>query len=84
MIKKQIKQFFSLPDTLLEFCSLKSDKSMTRLIFFLDSIACIVIAILALCLQRDLTGTAALIGALLGPVSVTKFIQSKYEEENSK
>ena len=57
------------------------NKSSTRLIFFIDMIACIAIAIFALVFKRDLAATAALIGALLGPVAIGKAAQSFSEKD---
>ena len=64
----------------LEFFMTDSNKSMTRLAFFVDVVACIAIAIVSIILNRNSIETAALIGALLAPVSITKFMQSKFEE----
>jgi hypothetical protein len=66
----------------LQFFETDSNKSMTRLVFFIDLLACIVIGIMSMALNRNSIETAALIGALLAPVSITKFVQSKYEETN--
>ena len=83
MFNKFFKFLSTSRKTFLEFFQTDSNKSMTRLIFFIDIVSCVTIAIIAICLNRDLTATAGLVGSLLGPVSVVKFIQSKYEEENS-
>jgi NhaP-type Na+/H+ or K+/H+ antiporter len=69
--------------TFIQFFLTDSNKSITRLLFFVDLIACIIIGIASIILNRNSIETAALIGALLAPVSVAKFIQSKYEEENT-
>jgi NhaP-type Na+/H+ or K+/H+ antiporter len=69
--------------TFIQFFLTDSNKSMTRLLFFVDLLACIIIGIISIILNRNSMETAALIGALLAPVSVAKFIQSKYEEENT-
>jgi hypothetical protein len=65
--------------TFLEFFLTDSNKSMTRLLFFVDLIACIIISILGIILKRDLGSIAGLVASLLAPVSVAKFIQSKFE-----
>ena len=56
-----------------------SNISSMRLVLLIDIIACIGIATASLVLNRDLTGTALIIGALLAPVSISKAIQSKNE-----
>jgi hypothetical protein len=50
-----------------------------RIGFFADLLFCGIIAITALILDRDLTGTSLIIGALLAPIAIGKGIQSKYE-----
>lgn len=50
--------------------------SMTRLVLFIDICICLCISILAIILDRDLGGTAMLIGALLLPVTAAKAVQS--------
>lgn len=81
---KKIKDIHSnIFKTFLEFFTTDSNKSMTRLVFFIDIISCVAIAIIAVCLKRDLSATALLVGALLTPVGITKLVQSKYEEENA-
>jgi NhaP-type Na+/H+ or K+/H+ antiporter len=69
--------------TFIQFFLTDSNKSMTRLAFFIDIVACIIIGIISIILNRNSMETAALIGALLAPVSVAKFMQSKFEENNS-
>lgn len=56
-----------------------SNISSMRLVMLLDIIACVGIAVAALILDRDLTGTAMIIGALLLPVCGAKAYQSKNE-----
>lgn len=58
-----------------------SHVSSTRIIFLIDLISCIGIAILGILLERDLTGIALVIGALLAPVSIAKGVQS-FAERN--
>jgi hypothetical protein len=65
--------------TFLQFFLTDGNKSMTRLLFFIDLFACIIIAVMSIILKRDLASTAGLITALLAPVSVAKFVQSKFE-----
>ena len=65
----------------IEFFETNSNKSMTRLVFFIDIITCSIISILAIICDSNLVGTAALIGALIVPLSAAKAIQSKFEEE---
>jgi hypothetical protein len=65
---------------MIEFFQTDGNKSIIRLCLFIDIVACIIIATLAIILKRDLTGTAALVAALLAPVSIAKAVQSKYED----
>ncbi len=67
-----------------EYFLTDGNKSITRLIFFIDILSCVLISLIALVLNRDIMDTAALVGALLAPVSVAKYMQSKYEEGESK
>jgi len=66
---------------LSDYFKTDGNKSTIRLIFFIDIIACIIIAILALLLDKDLSATALLIGALLLPVAGGKAVQSFSEKE---
>jgi hypothetical protein len=61
--------------------SIKTDSNISsmRIGFFADLLFCGIIAITALILNRDLTGTSLIIGALLAPIAIGKGIQSKYE-----
>lgn len=83
MVEKLKNKNHDVLKTFLEFFTTDSNKSMTRLLFFLAINASIVIGILGICLGRDLLGIAGIITALSATTGTVKFVQSKYEEENS-
>lgn len=56
--------------------------SSTRLVLFVIVFSCIVLAFTGIILNRDLTGLALVIAALLTPVSIQKGIQKKYERND--
>ena len=55
--------------------------SSLRLALFIALISCVVLAFVGLLLNRDLTGLALVIGALLAPVTITKGVQKFAERE---
>ena len=65
---------------LMDAVSVESNTSTARISLMYGLFICSVIAILAVILERDLPGTAMVIGALLAPLSVMKGIQSKFEK----
>ena len=56
-----------------------SNISSMRIVLLIDIIACVGLAVMAILMDRDLTGTALLVAALLAPVSISKAVQAKYE-----
>ena len=57
-----------------------SNISSMRIVLLFSIISSVAIAILALILNRDLTGTAMIIGAILLPIAGAKAYQSKNEQ----
>jgi len=58
-----------------------SNISSLRIVLLFSIFSSVIIAILSIILDRDLTGTAAVIGAILLPVAGAKAYQSKQENK---
>ena len=58
-----------------------SNTSSMRIALLFGILSCVAIAILAIILDRDLPGTAMIIGAILVPLGGAKAYQSKQEKK---